>query len=353
MADPQAVDAELAADFMALGFAYLLTELLTRQMRYATRVAETAFADHLVAAAQAATAGDVDGARTLLQSCFDLLSQERNHYYAVDVYLIDLSLVADTLIGAPLQRQLAGPAKSNLLLEARLLAQIERDEPAAWEHLRAAVADSRVGLIGGEFAELPLALLSTDTIRRQLENGIQEFTERLGKRPQVFGRRRFGLVPALPQMLLRMNFTGALHATFDGGRFPEATQAKSRWEGDGQFSIDAITRAPLDATESSTFLNFAHSLGESMDMDHIATRAFVHWAGDSSPWYDELRRVTQFTNSLGRFVTVDEYFRRDLRPGDPRSVQSRPVSFALAAATGRRPKTRDPFPAGSTTGDIT
>ena len=311
----QPVDPELAADFMALGFAYLQIELLTRQMRYATRVSETAFADNVVQAAEAAVGGDVAGSRTLLQSCFDLLSQERNHYYAVDVYLIDLSLVAESLIGSPLQRQLVGPTKSNLLLEACLLERIQRDAPSSWESLQQAVADNRVGLIGGEFAELPLALLSTETIRRQLDSGITEFNHRLGRRPQIYGRRRFGLVPALPQMLLRLDFAGAVHATFDGGRFPEATQAKSRWEGDGQFSIDAITRAPLDATETSTFLSLATSLSESMDMDHIATRVFAHWAGDHSPWYDELRRVSQFTNSLGRFVTVDEYFGDTYDPG--------------------------------------
>ena len=67
--------------------------------------------------------------------------------------------------------------------------------------------------------------------------------------------------------------------------------------------------------KARTFLNFATSLSESMDMDHIATRAFAHWVGGGSPWYEELRRVTQFTNSLGRFVTVDEYFNDTYDPG--------------------------------------
>jgi alpha-mannosidase len=312
---PEPVDAELAADFMSLGYAYLQTELLTRKMRYATRVAETAFADNLVSAARAADAGDSGSAQSLLQSCFDLLSQERNHYYAVDVFLLDLSLVVETLLAGPLQRQLSCPNKSNLLLEPRLLEQLQQHEPTSWAALQAAVAERRAGLIGGEFAEQPLSLMSTDTIRRQLEQGLREFEQRLGQRPVVYGRRRFGLTPALPQMLVRMDFTGALHATFDGGRFPEATQAKSRWEGDGQFSIDAITRPPLDATQSETFLNLATTLSESMDIDHIATRCFVHWAGDISPWYQELQRVARFTPSLGRFVTVDEYFQETYDSG--------------------------------------
>jgi alpha-mannosidase len=300
---------------MALGFAYLQTELLTRQMRYTTHVAETAFADHVVKGAEAAVAGDQQTSRSLLQSCFDLLSQERNHYYAVDVYLIDISLLAEPLLGAPLERQLADPCKSNFLLEGGLLETLERREPKSWQRLTQALADRRAGILGGESSEPPLSLLAAETIRRQLEIGLQQFQQRLGVRPQVYGRRRFGLVPALPQLLLRLDFTGALHSTFDGGRFPEATQAKSRWEGDGQFSIDAITRAPSDAGDASTFLKLAVSIGESMDMDHIATRCFVHWAGEASPWYDELRRVSRFTQSLGRFVTVDEYFQETYDPG--------------------------------------
>ena len=49
-ATEDAVDDELAAEFMALGYAYLQIELLTKRMRYSTRVLETAFADNLVSA---------------------------------------------------------------------------------------------------------------------------------------------------------------------------------------------------------------------------------------------------------------------------------------------------------------
>jgi alpha-mannosidase len=314
-ASPQQVDQNLADDFLALGYAYLQIELLTRQMRYATRVAETAFADNVVAAAAAAVSGEDERARSLLQSCFDFLSQERDHYYAVDVYLMDLSLVAEGLLGDPLWRELDRAEKCNLLIEGRLLEPLQRDWPASFQALQAAVSEQRAGLVGGEYRELPSALLALETISRQFELGLETFTHSVGQRPKTYGRRTFGLTSALPQILLRLGYAGALHATFDGGRFPEATQAKSRWEGDGQFSIDGIMRAPLDATASATFLGLAIKLGESMDMDHIATRSFVHWVGQASPWYDELRRVTRYTRALGRFVTVDDYFRETYDPG--------------------------------------
>jgi alpha-mannosidase len=307
-------DPELVRDFYALGFAYLQIRLLTRQMRYASQMSNEAFADNVVAAADAAGEGHLEQARSLVQSCFDLLSQERDHYYAVDVYLIDLALIAETLVGPALAEQLGSATKVNLQVPASVLPVIAGDAEL-WELLQAGLEANRIGLVGGDYRELPTTLLASETVQFQLEHGLHEFQERLGRRPQVYGRRTFGLAPALPQLLLRTGFSGAIHATFDGGRFPEATQAKSRWEGDGQFSLDAITRAPQDATASATFLNLATSISESMDMDHIATRCFVHPVGQTSPWFEELKRVTRYTQALGRFVTVEEYFRDTYDPG--------------------------------------
>ncbi|MCA9151630.1 MAG: hypothetical protein KDA92_20135, partial [Planctomycetales bacterium] len=314
-ATDDAVDDELAAEFMALGYAYLQIELLTKRMRYSTRVLETAFADNLVSAADCAIAGDAEQTMTLLQSCYDFLSQERDHYYAVDVYLLDFALTAPTLAGEPLQRQLGGPTPTNVILSPELLDTLSSECPATWQALQTALAEERLAIIGGPTSDTEASHVSLATIDRQLQLALAIYERRLGQRPQVFGRRTFGLSSALPQLLLRHGFAGALHATFDGGHFPEATQAKSRWEGDGQFALDAIMRAPLDATQPQTFLNLATKLSETMDMDHIATRGFVHWAGTVSPWFFELQRATRYTRSLGKFVTVNEYFQETYDPG--------------------------------------
>lgn len=306
---------DLAADFFALGYAYLQVELLTRQMRHATRLCETAFETQLVEASRAALAGDASRTRELLQACFDFLSQERDHYYAVDVYLVDLSLVAPPFCGQGLRDQLAAAEKSNLLLPAELLAHLELHEPETLAAMRAALDEQRLGLVGGEYASWPLQLLSTETARGQLAAGRAEYQRVLGQSPRVYGRHRFGLNPSLPPLLIHFGFTGAYHATFDGGRFPEGSQSKSRWEGDGQTGIDAILRAPLDASQPGTFLAFGASVGESMDMDHIATRALVHWAGQLSPWYRDLRRASYYTRALGRFVRVEDYFQDTYDPG--------------------------------------
>ena len=48
------VEAEVAADFLALGYCYLQVELLTRQMRYSSNLDELHFSAIVVEAAQAA-----------------------------------------------------------------------------------------------------------------------------------------------------------------------------------------------------------------------------------------------------------------------------------------------------------
>ena len=84
-------------------------------------------------------------------------------------------------------------------------------------------------------------------------------------------------------MLNRLDYQGALHATFDDGRFPEGTQVKSRWVGEDDIGLDAIMRVPLEANNAECFLNLANSLSESMDMDHVGVLSVVHWPGGGTP----------------------------------------------------------------------
>ncbi len=302
------IDPEVAADFFSLGFTYLQVELLTRQMRYSSSLDESRFRSELLAAADAAVGHDAQQVRQHLVSCHDALADERNHYYPVDVYLIDLTVVASTTIGDALRSDLAEGHPTNLLISAQTVETISRDEPSTLEAVRRGVEAGQVCLIGGELSELPLPLLSPETALRQLQTGTATYVANLGRSPIVFGRRRFGLTPQLPQLLQQFGFRGALHATLDDGRFPESTQYKTQWEGIGGGGLDALARAPLDAAKPDTFLNLPSQLSESMDMDHVATRCFAHWPGQASTWYQDLRRAARFGAALGKFITLDDYF---------------------------------------------
>ncbi|HEV3020852.1 MAG TPA: glycoside hydrolase family 38 C-terminal domain-containing protein, partial [Pirellulales bacterium] len=309
------VDDELATDFLSLGFCRLQIELLTRQMRYSTNIDETHFQNEALAAARAAMAGDVETSRVHLAACFDTLYEARKHFYPVDVYLIDLTLVAATTLGQPLAEELSGQTATNLLLPAAVLQAIKSNEPATWSCLLSAIDRGAACVLGGESEELELPLLPLEQARRSLAAGVRQYEALLGRRPQVYGRRRAGLWPGLPQLLVKFAFQGALHFTLDDGRFPIGGHSKTRWEGLDTSVIDVLARVPCDAAKSQSFLSFSRSLADSMDTDHVATLAFAHWPRSASPWYALLRRIAQLTPALGKFTLLDDYFSHTDMPG--------------------------------------
>lgn len=313
--EPTPISADLAADFFALGYAYLEVQLLTRQMRYSSSLDDVYFKSQVVVAAQSAAAGDEAAARERLSACFSLLAEERDRYYSVDAFLLDLTMVAETTLGESLRGEIAHFSPKNLLLDGELLAQMAEREPASLSTLQEQLESSGVGLFGGEDQQRRWPLMSLEDVRASLGDGAELFERHLQRRPQVFGRRRFGFSPALPQILRKFGYTGVLHSTLEEGRYPEGMQLKVAWEGSDGTSLPAISRVPLDASLAKTFLQLATKLGESMDQDHGATLLFAHWPGQASPFYEDLRRAAKYSPCLGRFVTVEQYFQESGAPG--------------------------------------
>ena len=308
------VDESLASDFLALGFCRLQVELLTRQMRYTTNIDETHFQNEAVAAAQDAVAHDVPAAREHLQQCFDTLYECRKHFYPVDVYLLDLTLLAANTLGHSFREELAGGAPTNLLATAALLQQISADS-AAWSGVLAGIDAGTLAVVGGELEERELPLLPLESALDSLRAGVSEYETLLGRRPPVFARRRAGLWPALPQLLTKLGFQGALHFTLDDGRFPLGAQAKIRWEGIDGSVLDVLARVPCDAAKSETFLGLSRKLADTMDSDHVATLTLAHWPSACSPWYEDLRRIARLSPVLGKFMLLDDYFSHTDMPG--------------------------------------
>jgi alpha-mannosidase len=332
---PATIDPDLTADFLALGFCHFIVEVVTQQMRYMTNLDEPAFERELVAAAVAAQSGDADTARARLQAAFDLLHTAREYYgYSSDSYLLDLTLVAETTLGASFREAIAtsplplgeapasgypgvrGPEAEargrpiNLLISGRVLEEMARREPDSLALLRRAVEAGAAAVVGGEFHELELPLLPLEAIRYQLEKGLATYQQRLGCRPLVFGRRRFGMTPVLPQIVQRLGFTGVLHATLDDGRFPADPPSRVRWEGIDGTAVEALLRVPLDISRPDAFLRLATNLTSTMSGDYAATAIFAHWPGHGSPWYSDIQRIARHTTILGTFVTLSDYFER-------------------------------------------
>ncbi len=309
------VDAALAADFQALGFCRLQMELLTRQMRYLVNIDETHFQNQAVAAAQAAVAGKESAARDHLQQCFDTLYDARKHFYPVDVYLLDVTLVAEATLGNSLAGELACGTPTNLLVTSALLQRLSDEHPQTWTDLLRLIDKGKVCVLGGEPEERELPLLPIETAVASLTAGSKQYQALLGREPTIYGRRRAGLWPALPQLLAKLAYQGALHFTLDDGRFPLGPQCKVRWEGLETSVIDVLARVPADAAKPESFLSLSRLIADSMDTDHVATIAMAHWPLATSTWYDALRRIAELSPVLGKFMLLDDYFMHTDMPG--------------------------------------
>ncbi len=249
-------------------------ELLTRQMRYMSNLDEVHFQSEVVNAAKSAIEGDPTQMRASLQNCYDVLTEARERFYPAEAYLVDLVLVAPTTLGPALQQELNQGLATNFLISGETLEKMAAEAPETLQALRDAQQRETVTIVGGEYTERETPLLPIEAALRQFEHGREIYQQVLGAAPEVYGRRRFGLTPALPQILSRSGFIGAVHFTLDDGQFPRDDQSKSRWEGLDSSAIDMLTKVPFDVSQAEKFLGFCERMGEAMDLDHVATLTF-------------------------------------------------------------------------------
>ncbi|MHC4180952.1 MAG: hypothetical protein ACYSWU_25930, partial [Planctomycetota bacterium] len=283
---------------------------------------EETFRTEVLAAAEQALAGDPEAARERLQAAFNLLHEAREYFYPVESHLLDLTLVASTTLGQSLRDELAGGVPTNLLISGELVEQMARREPATLRALAEALEKGAAAIVGGEFSEWALPLLPPEAIRAQLGRGLAGYQEYLGTRPTIYGRRRFGLSPVLPQILKRSGFAGAIHCTLDDGRFPTGNQSRIQWEGMDGTVLEALARVPIDVSRADAFLSLPERLGDSMDLDHVATVVLAHWPGQSSPWYQDLRRIAAYSPVLGTFATITDYFEQTSMAGQQKQYKA-------------------------------
>lgn len=306
---PDGASQDLVHDFLALGYCHLLVELLTRQLRYMSNLDEVAFESSTLSAAEKWAEGDEDAAREHLTSAFDLLTEAREYFYPVETHLLDFTLVASTTIGPELDDLLARQAPTNLVLSGATLEAIAEQAPETMAAIRKGVEEGELSIVGGECEERELPLTGPEATLAQFFRGREIYKRLVGRAPEIYFRRRFGLSPLLPQILAKTGFSGACHFTLDDGRFPTGNQSRIKWEGISRASIDSLLRLPSDANRAGTFLALAERLGSAMDLDHAATAVFAHWPGQHSIWYDDLIRACSYSPVLGRFFSIEEYFK--------------------------------------------
>jgi len=337
----------MAEEFYALGLAALLAELLAQRMRSSSGLMNTGFADAAVRAARAAIEGGDQAARESLRECYGFLEATRAHYYPVDVWFLDLVLLAESTLGDGLDQELRAPVPSALVATGRVIEQLAVRNPAALSRLRERCAAGTLAPAGGRYDAQPLDECTPEEILRSFERGLAVWRDAVGTLPVTYAQQTGGASALLPQLLSGLGYTGVIWTLFDGTRLPDPASSRIRWEGTGGGCIDGVARPPLDARSAQAILSLPERIGDAMDHDHTAVIQWAHHAGTASPWFNTLRQIGAASTVLGTFVTPPEFFRRtagagtvvsfepDLFPvGLPSitAVDDDPVGTRLAAA---------------------
>jgi hypothetical protein len=327
--------ADCAEDFHALGLAVLLSELLAQRMRSSTVLEGTGFDDAALRAARAAIAGDEAVARAALRECYSCLDAARARYYPVDVWLLDVILLADSTLGDGIDRELSAAGPAALVATGALIEKLAARNPAALARLREKCAAGTLAPAGGRYDSLPLDTCTPEQLAASFERGMAAWREHVGVAPVTYAQQTGGSSAILPQLLAGRGFAGVLWTLYDGTPLPDPAASRIRWEGTGGGCIDGVARPPLDARSARTILALPERIGDAMDHDHTAVIQFAHHAGTASPWFDALRRIGAAGTALGTFVTPPDFFARTAGAGTVVSFEpdAFPVGLPQPAAT--------------------
>jgi hypothetical protein len=170
VSDAGSSSAGAAADFFALGYATLQIENLARRLQFTSHYDPAVLRDRCIVAAQAAQLGPGTALENAIHACFDALSDIRHHFYPVDIYLLDWSLLPSTLTAKQAQQVLASRVKQNLWMSGRQLQQLE---PNILGILRQGLSEPRMALIGLEEDEFALPLWPANLAVSEVQRGLK------------------------------------------------------------------------------------------------------------------------------------------------------------------------------------
>ncbi len=309
------IESDLVDDFFALGYIRLQVEMMNRKLRYSSELDIDRFNATVVESANAAAAGEPELAKQKLHSAFDLLAEEKNRYYPVAADLVDMVLVTDEIRTESIEAELQTEFPLSFVMTGGAARGIQQRSPAMVNAIRERMEEGNDCLVGGPENELPVNLLSIETILNQLKAGRSTYKEVFGCSADVFMRRRYGLNAALPGILESLKFAGALHVSLDQGTVPTSSSNSVRWMGIDGGAIMAISETPLDAASDKSFLDLGVRIGSELDSAHVATVFFARWPTQTCDSFQDLKNAGKYGKVLGDFTNADSYFENVYDPG--------------------------------------
>lgn len=304
-AKPSKEEMPQTVDFLALGMMHLLSEIMSHKLQFMSYLDTNGFADNILASLDAMDLGDADKAHRRMQDAWDQLIQSRQYYAPQDGYVFDLALLDRDFIPESFQAELDEGTPLNVLADGTVIRLMAEKYPAMLEALKKRLENKTLSLAGGEETETEFPLLTQEGILSRLLSGLAVYEKFLGRKPDFYGRRKFGLTPVLPNLLKRLGFDGALHFTLDDGKFPTCEQSRIGWKGtDGQI-VESIAKIPVDAKKAESVAGVPETLVSSINVDNSFGSLFTHWAGEGmvSEWFTLLKRACKWTQLLGILST--------------------------------------------------
>ncbi|MCC9640949.1 hypothetical protein LOC71_01595 [Rhodopirellula sp. JC740] len=316
-----------ADDFFALAYTWWQVQVLTRRLRYTSNLDQIYFETRVVDAAIAWCGGDADSAADALHDCFDALAEERDHYFASDPSLVDLTLLTPSTLPKFLaDNQDRDPAGSdaeesilatprNVLVDETLAQSLLGDDAPTREAFQTALAgDDLAWCGGGPEANLCYDELSCDQLEEALRHSIAAAEEATGQ-PMIVHARLGGSTPGEVVAALACHKHDGQSTSQCRGLIPIdflngtgfGDEAKVIL-GESGHEIEALTAKPIDTTDEASFLTLGTRLGEAIDSGEIATALLVHWPGGRCDSFDDLKRAATWTLALGKFWKIDDYF---------------------------------------------
>ena len=311
------------ADFFALGYAMFQVQVMTRRLRYTSNLDELRLQERVVTAARAWVDESAAAAAEALHDAFDLLAEERDHYFTSDPSLIDLTLLSPSTVrrwaeSLPVGDGVAAGASrlatpTNVLVDAETAAAIAALPETLRDRVRRAFAAGDFGWAGGGPAGD--VCLDSETLAGAsgaIRDAWRATEESLGAAPVVYARFAGSTPPDLTSTLVRLGARGMIPIDFAGGR-GFGDEAKVIRQG-GSDELEALTVKPTDASSDAAFLTVSSKLGEAIDGGEVATGLFAHWPGEGCDSFRDLRRAASWGLCLGRFWSLPAYFSEGERP---------------------------------------
>ncbi|MEM9366009.1 MAG: hypothetical protein AAGD07_08420 [Planctomycetota bacterium] len=324
LTDPDSGRSVTEADFFALGYCWWQVQVLTRRLRYTCHLDVGYFEGRLVESAKAFINKQTSACIEAMHDCFDGLAEERDHYFASDPSLIDLTLLTPGTLAQWLPLSATHAQESarcdsilatptNALVDESV-AQHVLEQPAAIRgEFREAFATPDLGWAGGgPAAEVCFEALTIDEGECALRQALQTVADAVGASTRVYGRLSGTTPPELLAATKASGCIGVVPIDFVGGSgFGDESKVVFSV---GGTEMEALTAKPIDADDDASFLTLGTRLGQAIDAGEIATGLMVHWPGGGCQSFHDLKRACTWSIALGRFWRMQDYFESGEHP---------------------------------------